>query len=381
MIAVIAVALMAAQLWLFRREITCHQKQGCPPAQDYIIARLRAAGAGVVLDGALLIIWVLGASVVLSGPASEIALVIAAVFAQGIVHTLLSAYRQFIIERRFGFGAMTLALFLRDTFVHGILLLPVAAIFAWASVTVLSVYGPTGWVGVWVLWLSFALGKSWAYPMLIAPMFNRFSRLEDEQLITGIDSLMARAHCAVKTVLVMDGSRRSSHGNAHVTGLGRAKRVVLLDTLLKTLKPDEIIAVLAHELGHIAHAHIAKFEGLKALTSFVWIIGGGLLLSGSGIFVTVLSPGFSPGWVLATLWLALPVFSIIARPFMSWLVRRFEYQADAFVVAHDRPDALGRALSKLHKHNAAAQQSDPLFGFIYLSHPSLPDRLARLGAQ
>jgi len=389
-IAIIAVALMAAQFWLFRREITYHQKQGCTQAENYIVARLSSASAGVLLDGAMLVIWVLGASVVfagdfwqtagLSGQVIESALVVAAVFAQAAVHRLLSAYRQFIIEHRFGFGRMTMALFLRDTFVQGILLLLVAAIFAWAGVILLSVYGPAGWLGVWVLWLTFALGKSWAYPIFIAPLFNRFSRLDDEDLTTRIDTLMARTNCDVKTVLVMDGSRRSSHGNAHVTGLGNAKRVVLLDTVLKTLKPDEIIAVLAHELGHIVHAHIAKFEGLKALTSFVWIIGGGLLLSAAGMFETAASPGFSPGWVLATLWLAVPVFSIIARPFTSWLVRRFEYQADAFVVAHDRPEALSRALLKLHKHNSAAQHSDTLFGFIYLSHPSLPDRLARLVA-
>lgn len=308
----------------------------------------------------------------LAGEGTGFAVLMTAIFIQAVVHQVLSAYRQFIIERRFGFGRITIALFLRDSLLQGALLLLAASILAWASIDFLNRWGATGWAAVWILWVVFSWVKSWGYPVMIAPLFNRFTRLDDTALVEQIEALMVRARCNLSMVQVMDGSRRSRHGNAHVAGLGRAKRVVVLDTLLTSLTQEEVVAVLAHELGHISHGHIAKYEAIKAMISGVWIIGAGLLLSTAHLSV---------GMALTTLWLATPVFGILSRPLMSQLARRFEFQADAFVVAHDNPHALSSALSKLHKHNASPQQFDRLFGFIYSTHPSLSERLARLARQ
>lgn len=402
-IALLTILLVVVQLWLFQREITFQQarRQGVPVrlaerftaesyalAVDYAIAKLRTAITGVVLDGMLLLGWTVGgalfylhdlwSAVEIFAGYSEITLLVSVVLVQGGLHRLLAAYRQFVVERRFGFGRMSAGLFLRDTCLQGVLLTLVAGGLAWGGIGILSSFSIAEWSGVWLMWVSFSWGRSWLYPVVVTPLFNQFNRLDDDELASRIKGLLDRTGCGPAKVFVMDGSRRSSHGNAHVAGLRSARRVVLLDTLLETLDRDEVVAVLAHEVGHISHAHIAKYQIFQAAAAFFWVVGFGLFLTPSELFEIGDTTHPGAGTALATLWLATPVFNIIVRPLVSWMIRAFEYQADEFVRTHDKPDALRAALLKLYARNSSVEGSDPMFGFVYLSHPGLPERLARL---
>lgn len=383
MIFYMAVFLMLTQLWLFWREISFHKKQDDTLSGDYRIARLKTGAVLIFVDAALLLIWIFSGAINviqefwtgigLTGTFVDMALLVTVIVFQAGARRILAAYQHLVVEKKFGFGKMTAQMFLRDTAVQALLLLAISSVLAWVSVSLFTLPFLYIWIGVWLLWLVFNFARSWAHPLLVAPLFNAFTRLDNQDLINRIDTMMGQVKCDLATIQVMDGSRRSSHGNAHVSGFGAAKKVVLLDTLLTLLNKDEIVAVLAHELGHVKHGHIIKFEIVKALTSFIWIAVAGWYLSSQIVFEIN-----GAGAILATLWLATPVFHIIARPVLSWLVRGFEFQADAFVIAFDNPKALVQALKKLHKKNAASDQSDPIFSFVYSSHPSMSDRLARL---
>mgnify|MGYP002629552389 CR=1 FL=1 len=395
MIALSTAALVAVQFWLFRREMVFQQaRRGAVPtrlaaqftpesyatAVDYSVAKLSLGAVGILLNGILLLAWTVGGgmlfldqlwlSVEFSDHGTDIAMVISVVTIQATLHRLLAAYRQFVVERRFGFGRMSVGLFLRDTCLQGLMTLLAAGVLVSACAVLLAEFGALRWVAVWAVWVVFSWAASWLYPVIVAPLFNRFSRLDDEELTGRIDALLIRAGCGPAKIQVMDGSRRTSHGNAHVVGIGGARRVVLLDTLLETLDKDEIVAVLAHEMGHIKHAHITKHQVFQAVSAFLWIVGVGQFLTST----TILGDGAA----LTTVWLAAPVFAILGRPLASYLIRTFEYQADAFVTEHDNPEALKTALLKLYARNASVEDSDPLFGFVYLSHPTLPQRLAGL---
>ena len=394
---------ITVQLWLFGREISYQKARRshapeCLKTQfaegewarviDYTVAKLRLAGVAVVLDGGLLLLWSLGGGLVWlhgfwsgmlpPGLAPEGALLLSAVVLHAALHRVLAALRQFAVERTFGFNRMTAGLFLTDSMIKGALLLAAAGGLGIVFLVLLARYGPAGWGGVWLTWTGFLLARTWLYPVMVAPLFNRYSALEDEELARGVGRLMRAAGSRLDSILVMDGSRRSAHGNAHVAGFGGARRVVLLDTLLDSLTRDEILSVLAHELGHLKYGHVAKYLAAQAGVALVWIVGAGLVLDGPEMRVALNLPPASPGAVLALVWCLTPVFAILVKPAISRLVRGFEFQADGFAASHCDGEFLGEALLKLHGRNAATEKSDPLFSYVYHSHPPLVDRLVRI---
>jgi STE24 endopeptidase len=364
--------------------LEAHQK-----AADYTVAKTRLAMVDILIGAALLLALTLGGGLQAlatfwggifapNGYAYGIALVAGVAAIGGLIELPVSLYRTFVIEARFGFNRMTLALFFADfvkqTLVGAALGLPLLFFVLW----LMARMGDLWWLYVWIAWAAFNLLVLALYPTLIAPIFNKFSPLDDASLRERIDALLARTGFRAKGLFVMDGSRRSSHGNAYFTGFGAAKRIVFFDTLLVRLAPPEIEAVLAHELGHFRRRHVWKrvawlFAGsLVFLAILGWLIDKPWFFSALGVD----SPGTAMALVL--FFLVAPVFTFLLQPLASRYSRRHEYEADAYAAEYASAADLVRALVKLYKDNAATLTPDPLHSAFYDSHPPAGMRIARL---
>ena len=254
----------------------------------------------------------------------------------------------------------------------------------WLVLWLMQAGGGLWWLYAWAALVVYQLFVMWIAPNVIMPLFNKFTPLQDVTLKERVTALMTRSGLTAKGFFVMDGSRRSAHSNAFFTGFGSAKRVVFYDTLLEQLNGDEMEAVLAHELGHFKHRHILKMM----LTSFtVSLVGLALLgwLSAQVWFYTGLgvSPnlgGNNSALALLLFMLVLPLFTFFTSPLSARRSRGFEFEADAYAVAHSQASALRSALLKLYQDNASTLTPDPLYVAFYYSHPPASQRLARMGA-
>ena len=300
----------------------------------------------------------------------------------GILDLPFELYSTFRIEQRFGFNRMTWQLYLADT-LKGVLVgtligLPIAALMLW----IMGATGGLWWLWAWGAWVGFNLLIMVVYPTLIAPIFNTFKPLADEGLKARVQALMQRCGFAAKGLFVMDGSRRSAHGNAYFTGLGAAKRVVFYDTLLAKLSPAEVEAVLAHELGHFKHKHIRQrivlvfALSLVALALLGWLAQQQGFYTGLGVLPNLGVPNDALALLLFSL--VVPVFGFFAAPLSAQLSRRHEFQADAYACAQSSGADLASALLKLHEDNAATLTPDPVYVRFYYSHPPAGERLAAL---
>ena len=361
-------------------------------AADYTVARVRLGMVETVI-GAMLLLgftlfgglqWLLDvlAQWLPQRPfARQIAFVAAVALIGALVDLPVAWYRQFRLEQRFGFNRMTPRLFTSDALkgaaVASALGLPLLALVLW----LMRSAGGLWWLWAWGAWVAFNLAILVLYPTVIAPMFNRFEPLADGAVRQRVEALLARCGFASRGLFVMDGSRRSAHGNAYFTGLGRSKRIVFFDTLLARLEPDEVEAVLAHELGHFSRRHVLKRIALMFAASLagLWLLGW---LSGQAWFYQGL--GVTPGAgefdaaALVLFFLALPVFTFVLQPLASWASRRHEFEADAFAAAHARAQDLVSALVKLYEDNASTLTPDPVHSAFYDSHPPASLRIGRL---
>ncbi|WP_120966519.1 M48 family metallopeptidase [Comamonas sp. lk] len=375
--------------------LAAHQK-----AADYTLAKAKVSLIDMTLSAAVLLCWtLLGGLDVLNlwlfdllgaGMWQQLALLGGFALISALIELPLSLYQTFKLEQRFGFNQMTLKLWLGDlaksTLVGTLVGLPIAALILWLM-------GSTGswwWLWAWASWTGFNLLLMWIFPSFIAPLFNRFEPLTDESLKARVTTLMQRCGFAAKGLFVMDGSRRSAHANAYFTGFGSSKRVVFFDTLLKQLSPEEVEAVLAHELGHFKHKHILR----RMLMMFgVSLLGFALLgwLSQqlwfySGLGVTpMLTESFTlssqnNAMALLLFMLAVPVFAFFITPLMSAMSRRDEFEADAYAMQQADGGQLASALLKLYEDNASTLTPDPWYVSFYYSHPPAVDRLARMPA-
>jgi STE24 endopeptidase len=240
--------------------------------------------------------------------------------------------------------------------------------------------GEAWWLYVWGTWVAFNLLMVAIYPTLIAPLFNRFTPLEDAPLRRRIEQLLAKCGFRAQGLYVMDNSRRSSHGNAYFTGFGRAKRIVLFDTLIERLAPPEIEAVLAHELGHFSLRHVWKRMALifAASLGFLWLLG--YLIAQDWFYAGLNVHTHSTALALILFVMVVPVFTFPLQPLASLFSRRHEYEADAFAAEHAQASDLARALVKLYQDNAATLTPDPVYSAFYDSHPPAATRIARLQA-
>ncbi len=404
--AALVVAGLALRLWLLARQIrTVGENRERVPAPfadaisaeqhakaaDYTIALARFSTLHAVFDAGLLLVLTIGGGIAaidaavagtgLSGLVQGIAVIGAVAFLLAILGLPFGIWRIFRIEARFGFNRLTPGLYAADHLkglaISVVLLGPLVALLLW----LVGSAGADWWLWAWSAWAAFSLLMSWAWPRLIAPLFNRFRELPDGALRAGVIELARRCGFEPRGVFVMDGSRRSTHGNAYFTGLGRAKRIVFFDTLLETLAPGEVQAVLAHELGHfrlhhvgwrIAWALAASFAGFAMLA---WLAGRPWFQPALG----VLDGG--PHTLLLLFVLAAPVFLLPLGPLAAWLSRRHEFAADAFAVRHADATALAGALVKLYRDNATTLTPDPLYTAFHASHPPALERIGRLAAR
>ncbi|MCY4747307.1 M48 family metallopeptidase [Pelomonas sp. UHG3] len=375
--------------------LSAHQK-----AADYTIARARFGLLSLAFNAALLLGWtLLGGLHALNGwvldasqalPADwqamgyQLGLVAAFLLIGGLLDLPWELWSTFRIEQAFGFNRMTLRLYAADMakgLVVGLLLgLPILAIILW----LMDAAGPRWWLWAAGLWMGFQLLVMVLYPTLIAPLFNKFEPLADPALKARVEHLMARCGFAAKGLFVMDGSRRSAHGNAYFSGFGPAKRVVFFDTLLAKLNGGEVEAVLAHELGHFKHKHITKRIALAfamSLAGFAllgWLAQQPAFYLGLGVQPSLSAP--NDALALLLFMLAGPVFGFFVTPLASHFSRRDEFQADAYARAQASGADLSSALLKLHEDNAGTLTPDPVYARFYYSHPPAAERLAALAS-
>ncbi len=359
-------------------------------AADYTSARERLGLIETTYDAGLLLVLTLGGGVAqvaewirsagLSPLASGVALVLSVFGLMSLLGLPFGAYRTFRLERRFGFNRTTPAVFVADHLkgwlLGGLLGGALLAVVLW----IMQSTGRAWWLVAWTTWLGFSLLITWAWPRLIAPLFNRFSPLQDTALRERIDALLDRCGFRSSGIFVMDGSRRSSHGNAYFTGLGRNKRIVFFDTLLSTLTPPQVEAVLAHELGHFRLHHVPKRLIVSAALSLAgfallgWLSGQAWLYPALGVEV----PGNAEALLLFVL--AASVFSWPLGPVLAAWSRKHEFEADDFATQHSSGPELAHALVRMYRDNASTLTPDPLHSAFYDSHPPPAVRVARLDA-
>ena len=373
----------------FAAQITLaeHQK-----AADYTIAKLRL---GILENGISAIILIsftlLGGLQLLNsallellgeGIAQQIALLVSVVFISGIIDIPFSWYKQFHLEERFGFNRMNTRLFFSDMFkgisVGGAIGVPLL----WVVLSLMAQAGDLWWLWTWGVLTAFSLVMQWVFPTFIAPIFNKFQALEEGALKTQIEALLKRCDFASQGLFVMDGSKRSAHGNAFFAGMGKAKRIVFFDTLIEKLNPGEVEAVLAHELGHYKCDHIRKRLLVSFALTFVMLALLGWL-SAQAWFYTDLGVmpnpnGYNGGLALALFMLVSPVFSFFFTPLSSIASRKHEYEADGFAAEKSSASDLISALVKLYQDNASTLTPDPIYTAFYSSHPPAPLRIANL---
>jgi STE24 endopeptidase len=363
--------------------LAAHQR-----AADYTCAKTRLAMAGVAVEAAL-VLWLtfggglqalheLTAAWLEEGVLRGLALIVLVVIVTTVIDVPFSLYRTFRIEERFGFNRMTPAMYVSDfiktTLVAAAFGLPLAAAVLW----LMQQMGALWWLYAWLLWVAFNLFMLAVYPTWIAPLFNKFSPMENAELKARVERLLERCGFKAKGLMVMDGSRRSSHGNAYFTGFGNSKRIVFFDTLLERLEPGEVEAVLAHELGHFRLRHVAKRMAwvFGASLALLWLLAH--LMEQAWFFhgLNVASP--STAMALVLFFLVLPSFTFPLQPLLSMYSRRHEFEADRYASQHSSARELVSALVKLYKDNASTLTPDPLHSAFYDSHPPALARIAEL---
>jgi STE24 endopeptidase len=367
--------------------LAAHQK-----AADYTIAKTKI-GLVMSLVGASVLIGftLLGGLQALSmallkftgaGMVYQLALLVAFVVISGAIDLPFDYYAQFVLEEKFGFNKMTLRLFVTDLLKGALLGAAIGLPLAWVILMLMEKSGDSWWFYAWLVWTGFQLLMLVLYPTLIAPLFNKFMPLEDLSLKLRIEKLMARVGFASKGLFVMDGSKRSAHGNAYFSGFGAAKRIVFFDTLLSRLAEQEIEAVLAHELGHFKLKHIVKrMLVIFALSlAFLWLLGylktQAWFYVGLGVDPMLLAGNDAMALILFAL--ALPVFTFLLSPLTSISSRKHEFEADAFAATHSDAQDLVSALVKLYEDNASTLTPDPVYSSFYDSHPPATVRINKL---
>jgi STE24 endopeptidase len=397
-------ATVAVRLWLGLRHIGYVQAhRGNVPAAfadtisleshqlaaDYTAAKTRLVIGQAVAQALLLILFTIGGGLQSLDdgwrtllPETELlrgALVIVSAFViSSLVDLPFDYYKSFTVDARFGFNRMSRAMFFGDLVKHALVGVAMGAPVLFVALWLMQAAGSLWWLYLWVVWSVFNLVMLAIYPTFIAPLFNKFEPLQDAALKQRIETLLTKCGFRSQGLYVMDGSARSSHGNAYFTGFGAAKRVVFFDTLLSRLEPDEIEAVLAHELGHYRHRHVFKRIALLFAISFAGLALLGWLMNQTWFFtgLGVETPSAYMGLLLFLL--VSPVFMFLLRPLMSSYARRNEFEADAYAARHANAKRLVAALVKLYRDNASTLTPDRLHSAFYDSHPPASARIARL---
>ncbi|MEY3629314.1 MAG: hypothetical protein RLY91_1080 [Pseudomonadota bacterium] len=406
---VLLLAMLGVRIWLSTRQIRhvlAHrdivpkefsEKIGLPSHQraaDYTVAKVRLKMFEMLFDAAVLIgLTLMGGLQYMDTLTSsftshvllrQVLLVMSVFMLLGVLGIPFALYRQFKLEAHFGFNRMTLKMFVSDTIKEAILGALLGVPLIAAVLWLMAEAGTLWWLWAWALWTGFSLLVAFIFPTWIAPLFNKFTPLDDAALAQSIQELANRCGFTLSGLFVMDGSKRSAHGNAYFTGFGRARRIVFFDTLLARLTPNEIIAVLAHELGHFKHRHILKRMITMFVGSLIFFALLGWLATQSWFYTDL---GVIPqmgtrndAMALLLFFLVVPIFTFGLTPIRSWLSRRDEFEADRFARDQSSADELINALVKLMDDNASTLTPDPVHSAFYDSHPPAAIRIRHLSA-
>ncbi len=368
-----------------RITLSAHQK-----AAAYTIAKTRFSLISLTVDTVVLLGFTLFGGLqylaeftiahITNSMIGQIALILAVCIIVGILDLPFDYYRQFVIEENFGFNKMTLSLYCCDMIKNTLLSAIIGLPLLWILLITMDKTGTWWWLYTWVLWNAFQYLMLFIYPTFIAPLFNKFSPLTDEKLRNRIEQLMQRVGFQSKGLFIMDGSKRSSHGNAYFTGFGSAKRVVFFDTLIERLVPEEIEAVLAHELGHFRLKHVMKRIIFTSFISLAFLALLGFLKNEPWFYTGLgIEPDLASNAVAIILFtLTLPIFTFFLSPIISMSSRKHEFEADAFSAQHTDAHHLVSALVKMYEDNASTLTPDPLHSAFYDSHPPASIRINRL---
>ncbi|MGB8855804.1 MAG: M48 family metallopeptidase [Burkholderiales bacterium] len=369
----------------FSHSITldAHQK-----AADYSRAKTRINMIDLAIDALLLLLFTLGGGLRwLDGIARNLAgdslwhgvlLALGVVIVSGIINLPLSLYRTFGIEARFGFNQMTVKIFVVDLLKQTVLGAVIGIPLILAALWMMNSLGGYWWLYAWLGWMAFNVILLAIFPTWIAPLFNKFSPLENQDLKTRIELLLDKCGFRAQGLFVMDGSKRSSHGNAYFTGFGKTKRIVFFDTLLTRLSTEEIEAVLAHELGHFKRRHVIKRIALSFALSLIMLGVLGFLMKEEWFYQGLNAGQQSTGMALILFFMVMPVFMFFLQPLSSFYSRKHEFEADQYAAEQTSAENLVTALVKLYKDNASTLTPDPLHSMIYDSHPPAAVRVANL---
>jgi len=403
MFVIIVFCGLALQLWLTARQaahilshrdavpaafasqisLAEHQK-----AAGYSLARLGAERWDLILSSVVLLGWTLGGGLEWLNEAllplglpmlwHGVALILSTIMIGGLIELPLSVWRTFGIEQRFGFNRTTPGGFVKDRLLGVLLTLILGTPLIAAILWLMESAGAYWWLWAWLVWMSFTLVLTWAYPIWIAPLFNKFRPLEDRALRDRLENLLTRCGFRSSGMYVMDGSRRSAHGNAYFTGFGTNKRIVFFDTLLDGLEADEVEAVLAHELGHFKRRHILKMLLMTSAMSLFGLAVLGWLAQQPWFYSSLGVSEASSAMALVLFMFILPVFTVFFSPLMARLSRHHEFEADDFAAKQTNARHLISGLVKMYRDNASTLTPDPLYSAFYHSHPPAPVRIAHL---
>jgi len=363
-----------------------HQK-----AAAYTLAKTGFAQKMFILEILILLVWLFGGlletldqqlrSIGWSELWTGVAVLISFSLVSSVLDLPSTIYSTFRIEAKFGFNRTTSSVFVTDLFKSFLISIIIGVPFATLVLWLMGYAGEYWWLSVWLVWMGFSFLMIWAFPTFIAPLFNKFKPIENPELKEAIEHLLSSNGFSSQGIFVMDGSKRSGHGNAYFTGFGKNKRIVFYDTLLDGLTKDEVVAVLAHEVGHFKRKHIQKriawmsISSLGGLALLGWLMQQQWFFNGLGIS----TPSTYMGLLLFML--ALPVFTFLLQPLTAWLSRKHEFEADDFAAQEANASTLIQALVKMYKENASTLTPDPLYSAFYDSHPPAPVRIAHLSAK
>lgn len=352
--------------------------------QFSIVERITEAAVlvGLTLLGGLQFIDMTLGNLINNEMLRQLALIGVVLALLGVIGLPFSAWNKFRLEARFGFNRVTPRLFIIDALKTLALTLSLGTPLAAAVLWIMGNAGPDWVWWAWGIWVAFNLLIIWLFPTIIAPLFNKFTPLQNAEIAQRIRNLAKRCGFSLSGLFVMDGSRRSAHGNAYFTGFGKTRRIVFFDTLLARLNVDEIEAVLAHELGHFKHKHIIKRMIVSFALALAFFMMLGWLSSQVWFYVQlgVIPQLGRPNDALALVlfFLVIPIFTFWVTPLVSWFSRRDEFQADRYAVEQSSSSALVSALVKLYDDNAATLTPDPLHSAFYDTHPSAVRRIQNL---
>ena len=396
-------AMLITELWLGRRQIlSVRQHRDAVPgafseqidlathrkAADYTIARTRLGLISGFYSAAILLMFTLGGGLQqiddlsrqwLENPLlTGVVFIVLTIIIGAVLDLPFTLYKTFGLEARFGFNKTTPGLYITDIIKQTLLFLVIGVPLLFTALWLMQVSGKYWWLYLWLVWMAFNLLAMVIYPIWIAPLFNKFETLEDETVSKSVTELMKRTGFKVQGLFVVDGSRRSAHSNAYFTGLGKSKRVVFFDTLLDTLSADEIVAVLAHELGHFKRRHIIKRISVFFMISLVALALLGGLMQQQWFYQGLGMTTPSNHAALMLFMMVGPVFLFFIHPISSWFSRKHEFEADDYAKENANAGDLVTALLKLYRDNANTLTPDPIHSAFYDSHPPASIRIKHL---